>query len=99
MTWNELYPAVTEQAKFGVLRYEELVQRKDKMQGLVCQAFEKYQRDVASGHNVKKQSYKCFVTQRAKEVDKRSFCKNGYGGTSQKDVLGYFLRRPDSRSG
>jgi len=97
MTWKELYPVVTEQAKYAVLRYEEPERRKDKVQELVCQAFEKYQSDVASGRDVKKQSYKCFVTQRAKEVDVRSICKDGYGGTSQKDVLGYFNRRPDSK--
>lgn len=95
MNWNELQPVVTEQAKFAVLRYDP--RRQDKVQELVCQAFEKYQTDVASGRKVKKQTYKCFVTQRAKEVDIRSVCKDGYGGTSQMDPLGFFLRRPDSK--
>jgi len=95
MTWNELYPVVKEQADYAVLHYDE--RREDKVQELVCQAFEKYQSDVASGCQIKKQTYKCFVTQRAKEVDVRSICKDGYGGTSQKDVLGYFNRRPDSK--
>ncbi len=95
MTWNELYPVVKEQADYAVLRYDE--RRKDKVQELVCQAFEKYQIDVSSGREIKKQAYKCFVTQRAKEVDVRSVCKNGDGGTSQKDVLGFFNRRSDSK--
>ncbi len=94
MTWNEMYPVVTEQAKYAVLRYDE--RRQDKVQELVCQAFEKYQIDIAAGKEIKKQPYKCFVTQRAKEVDVRSVCKDGFGGTSQLDVLGYYLRREDS---
>ena len=44
---------------------------------------------------MKKQEYKCFVTQRAKEVDKRSFCKKGLGGTSTLDALSFYRRRPD----
>lgn len=95
MTWNELYPVVAEQAKFAVLRYDE--RRQDKVQELVCQAFEKYQHDLEAGREIKKQNFKCFVTQRAKQLDIRSVVKCGYGGTSQKDVLGYFLRRPDSK--
>jgi len=95
MTWNELQPIVTEQAKFAVMRYDP--RRQDKVQELVCQAFEQYQNVLASGREIKKQDFKCFVTQRAKQVDIRSVCKDGYGGTSQRDVLGYFLRRPDSK--
>lgn len=41
MTWNELYPVVKEQAHYAVLRYDE--RRQDKVQELVCQAYEKYQ--------------------------------------------------------
>jgi helix-turn-helix protein len=52
-------------------------------------------RDKAAGKEVKKQDYKCFVTQRAKEVDCRSICKKGYGGTSTTDVLSFYRRRPD----
>ncbi len=48
--------------------------------GAFCQSYEKYLHDVAAGKEIKKQNYKCFVTQRAKEVDTRSFCKKGYGG-------------------
>ncbi len=95
MTWNELYPVVTEQAKYAVLRYNE--RRQDKVQELVCQAFEKYQNDLVSGRDIKKNDFKSFVTQRAKEVDMPSICKNGYGGTSQLDPLGFFLRRQDSK--
>src|SRR5690606_2064146 len=34
-------------------------------------------------------------TQRAKEVDQRSFCKKGFGGTSTLDALSFYRRRPD----
>ncbi len=95
MTWNELYPVVAEQARFAVLRYDE--RRQDKIQELVCQAYEKYQNDISAGREIKKQTFKCFVTQRAKQLDVRSIAKKGYGGTSQLDVLGYFNRRPDSK--
>jgi hypothetical protein len=76
-----------------VLRYDP--RRKDKIQELVCQSYEKYCKDKVSGKEVKKQDYKCFVTQRAKEVDKRSICKKGYGGTSTIEVLSFYRRRPD----
>jgi ATP/maltotriose-dependent transcriptional regulator MalT len=93
MSWEELYPIVQEQAYYAVLRYDP--RRKDKIQELVCQSYEKFQKDKASGKEVKKQDYKCFVTQRAKEVDKRSICKKGYGGTSTLDALSFYRRRPD----
>lgn len=96
MTWEELYPIIKTQAKFAVLRYEEPERRKDKIQELICQSFEKYQRDLYAGREIKMQDYKCFVTQRAKEVDTRSFVKGGGGGTSTMDPLGFFRRRPDS---
>lgn len=96
MSWEELYPIVKIQSEFAVLRYEEPQRRKDKIQELVCQSFEKYQRDVAAGKEIKKQQFKCFVTQRAKQVDTRSVCKKKTGGVSTTDVLGYFLRRPTS---
>ena len=93
MSWEELYPIVKEQAYYAVLHYDP--RRKDKVQELVCQSYEKFIRDKAAGKEVKKQDYKCFVTQRAKEVDKRSFCKKGMGGTSTLDVLSFYRRRPD----
>jgi len=96
MSWEELYPIVKEQAHFAILRYEEPERRRDKIQELVCQSFEKFQRDVNAGKEIKKQDYKCFVTQRSKELDKRSICKEGYGGTSTIDVLSYYRRRSDS---
>ncbi len=52
-------------------------------------------RDKAAGKEVKRQDYKCFVTQRAKEVDQRSICKKGFGGTSTLDALSFYRRRPD----
>jgi len=95
MSWEELYPVVKTQAYFAVLRYEEPERRKDKIQELVCQSYEKYKNDSLKGKEIKKQEYKCFITQRAKEVDKRSICKDGYGGTSTIDVLSFWRRRPD----
>jgi hypothetical protein len=94
MSWEELYPVVREQAYYAVLRYDP--RRADKMQELICQSFEKYQRDIAAGKEIKKQNYKCFVSQRAKSVDERSFAKKGLGGTSTIDVLCFLRRRPDS---
>lgn len=96
MSFEELYPIVKEQASYAVLRYEEPERRKDKIQELVCLSFEKYQRDIAAGKEINKQNFKCFVTQRAKQVDVRSICKKGLGGTSTSDVLGFYRRRPDS---
>ena len=95
MSWDELYPVVKTQAYFAVLRYEEPERRKDKIQELVCQSYEKYQNDVLKGKEIKKQEYKCFITQRAKQVDQRSICKKGYGGTSTIDALSFYRRRPD----
>lgn len=95
MSFEELYPVVKEQAYYAVLRYEEPERRKDKIQELVCQSYEKFTRDVAAGKQITKQNYKCFVTQRAKEVDKRSICTKGYGGTSIMDALSFYRRRPD----
>jgi len=96
MSWEELYPVVKTQAYFAVLRYEEPERRKDKIQELVCQSYEKYKNDSLKGKEIKKQEYKYFVTSRAKQVDVRSICKKGFGGTSSIDVLGYYRRRPDS---
>ena len=93
MSWEELYPIVQEQAYYAVLRYDP--RRKDKIQELICQSYEKFIRDKAEGKEIKKQSYKCFVSQRAKEVDKRSVCKKGLGGTSTLDALSFYRRRPD----
>lgn len=93
MSWEELYPVVREQAFYAVLRYDP--RRKDKIQELVCQSYEKFTRDKAARKKIKKQDYKCFVTQRSKEVDKRSFCKKGLGGTSTLDALSFYRRRSD----
>ena len=93
MSWEELYPVVREQAYYAVLRYDP--RRKDKIQELICQSFEKYQKDIAADKEIEKQNYKCFVTQRAKEVDKRSICKKGLGGTSTLDALSFYRRRSD----
>lgn len=96
MTWEELYPIVKEQSYYAVLRYEEPERRKDKIQELVCQAYELYKSYIERGKPIKKQDFKCFVTQRAKQVDTRSVCKKGMGGTSTIDVLSFYRRRPDS---
>jgi hypothetical protein len=94
MVWEQLYPIVYDQAYYAVMRYDP--RRKDKVQELVCQSYEKFQNDLSKGKEIKKQDYKCFVTQRAKEVDKRSVCKKGLGGTSTTDALSFYRRRPDS---
>ena len=96
MSWEELYPVVKEQAHFAILRYEEPERRRDKIQELVCQSFEKYQRDITAKKEIKKQVYKCFVTQRSKELDRRSICKKGFGGTSSIDALSFYRHRSDS---
>jgi len=101
LSWEELYPVVREQAYYAVLRYDP--RRKDKIQELVCQSYEKFCKDKAAGKKIVKQNYKCFVSQRskevesqrAKEVDKRSICKKGLGGTSTLDALSFYRRRPD----
>lgn len=93
MSWEELYPIVADQAYWAVMRYDP--RRKDKVQELVCQSYEKFIRDTAADKEIKKQEYKCFITQRAKEVDQRSFCKKGFGGTSTLDALSFYRRRPD----
>ena len=98
MSWEELYPVLKTQAYFAVLRYEEPERRKDKIQELVCQSYEKYQNDVNKGKEIKKQEYKYFVTSRAKQVDQRSICKKGYGGTSTLDALSFYRRRPDQNT-
>jgi hypothetical protein len=94
MDWEELYPVVASQAYYAVLRYDP--RRKDKVQELVCQSYEKYRTDIGKGKEIKKQEFKCFITQRAKEVDLRSVCKKGLGGTSATDALSFYRRRPDS---
>ena len=96
MSFDDLYPIIKEQAYYAVLRYEEPERRKDKIQELVCQSYEKFTRDVAAGKPITKQNYKCFVTQRAKEVDQRSFCKDGLGGNSIRDVMSFYRRRTDA---
>ena len=93
MSWEELYPIVADQAYWAVMRYDP--RRKDKIQELVCQSYEKFVRDTAADKEIKKQEYKCFITQRVKEVDRRSICKKGFGGTSSIDVLSFYRRRPD----
>jgi len=95
LSWEELYPVVKTQAYFAVLRYEEPERRKDKIQELICQSFDKYQNDVRNGKEIKKQDFKYFVTSRAKQVDVRSICKKGFGGTSSIDALSFYRRRPD----
>ena len=96
MTWEELYPIVKEQSYYAVLRYEEPERRKDKIQELVCQAYELYKSYIERGKPIKKQDFKCFISQRVKEIDKRSICGAKYGGTSTIDVLSFYRRRADS---
>jgi hypothetical protein len=94
MDWEELYPIVSDQAYYAVLRYDP--RRKDKVQELICQSYEKYQNDVSKGKEIKKQDYKYFVSSRSKQLDIRSFVKKKGGGVSTLDALGYIRRRADS---
>ncbi len=96
MTWKELHQIVTIQAEFAVMRYEEKERRKDKIQELVCQAYELYLSYLAKGKPIDKNQFKQFVTKRCREIDKRSICKAKYGGTSTLDVLSYYRKRPNS---
>jgi DNA-directed RNA polymerase specialized sigma24 family protein len=92
MTWEDgLYQIVKEQAYWSILRYDP--RRADKMQELISQCFVKYQRDVAAGKEIRKQDYKNFVSKRAREVDLRSVCLKGKGGTSSLDALSFVNRR------
>jgi len=90
-----LYPVIKTKTYYAILRYEEPNRRKDKIQGLVCQSYEKYQNDISKGKKIIKQEYKCFITQRVKQVDVRSICKKGYEGTSKIDALSFYRRRSD----
>ena len=94
MTWDDLYPVVKEQAYWAVLRYDP--RRQDKIQELIAQSYEKYFRDISRGKEITVQDYKYFVTNRAKQLDTRSVCKKGLGGTSVRDALSFYRRRPDS---
>jgi hypothetical protein len=96
MTWEQLYPIVKEQAYYAVLRYEEPERRKDKCQELLCQSYALYKSYIERNKPIKKQDFKCFITQRSKQLDIRSFVKKGGGGTSTIDALGYYRRRADS---
>jgi hypothetical protein len=93
MSWEELFPIVSDQAYWAVMRYD--ARRADKIQELLAQSYMKFQNDVARGKEIKKQDYKCFITQRAKEVDQRSICKDGLGGNSIRDVLSFYRRRTE----
>ena len=55
MTWEELYPVVNEQAYYAVLRYDP--RRKDKIQELLAQSYEKYIHDIQLGRPIRKQNY------------------------------------------
>ena len=96
MNWEELYPILKIQAEFAVMRYEEKERRKDKIQELLCQSYEMYQRHITKDKPIDKNQFKQFITKRSREVDKRSICKAKYGGTSTIDILCYMRRRSDS---
>ena len=51
MSWEELYPVVSNQAYYSVLRYDP--RRKDKIQELVCQSYEKFLNDAAAVRKLK----------------------------------------------
>lgn len=94
MTWEELYPIVKEQVYYAVLRYDP--RRIDKMQELICQSYELYKSHVEKGIPINKNVFKQFITKRSREIDIRSVCKKGYGGTSSLDPLSFVNRRSTS---
>ena len=96
MTFEKMYAILRTQAYYAVCSAMTPA-RKDKMQELVCQAYEKYKNDIETGREPNINIYKAFITQRAKEVDFRSVCKSGYGGTSRCDVMSPYRRRPDQQ--
>ena len=96
MSFEELLPVVQTQAHYAVLRYDS--RRQDKIQELLAQSFEKFQRDKAAAKEITAQKYKHFVTKRSRELDFRSVVKKGYGGDSKIDALGFYQRRPDSET-
>ena len=91
MTWEELYPIVKETAYWSILRYDP--RRADKIQELVCQSYQKYLSDIERGIEPQKNIYKYFVSKRAREIDLRSICLKGAGGTSSLDTLSFVNRR------
>jgi hypothetical protein len=52
MSWDGLYPILCEQSYWAVLRYDP--RRKDKIQELLCQSYEKFIRDEACRERNKK---------------------------------------------
>jgi len=67
MSWEELFPIVSEQSCSTAIRYD--TRRKDKIQELICQSYKNFQNDVAHGKLTNKQDYKYFVTRLAKQVN------------------------------
>jgi hypothetical protein len=59
MSWEELFPIVSEQSYWAVMRYDP--RGKDKIQELICQSYMKYQNDVARGVEIKKQNSYRFI--------------------------------------
>jgi len=94
MTWEQLYPIVKEQVYYAVLRYDP--RRIDKMQELICQSYELYKSHVEKEIPINKNVFKQFITKRSREIDIRSVCKKGYGGTSSLDPLSFINRRSTS---
>lgn len=94
MDWNELYPIVKEQAYYAVMRYD--TRRADKQQELICQAFQLYKTKIEKGLPINKNEFKQFISKRSREVDFRSICPKGTGGTSSLDPLSFVNRRSTS---
>lgn len=94
MDWNELYPIVKEQAYYAVMRYDS--RRADKQQELICQAYQLYKTNVEKGKPINKNEFKQFISKRSREVDFRSICPKGLGGTSSIDPLSFVNRRSTS---
>lgn len=94
MNWTELYPIVKEQAYYAVMRYDP--RRADKLQELICQAYQLFKSNVDKGKPINKNHFKQFITKRSREVDFRSIYPKGTGWTTALDPLSFVNRRSTS---
>ena len=66
MSWDELYPVVKTQAYFAVLGMKNRKEEKIKFRNLFVSLMKNFRMMSIKGKEIKKQEYKCFITQRAK---------------------------------
>ena len=95
MSWEELYPVVKTQAYYAVLRYEEPERRKDKIQELVCQSYEKYKMILSKEKKLRNRITNISLLLVLSRWTYRVFVKKVLGGTSSLNALSFYRRRPD----